>query len=255
MTFYGVMRNLTQVESLNTKPNTKIYTLAVLKPSYEEVIRVNPNWKANPSFRYPEITYPLSYPQGSSAVHDAARSLIPRNTPEPQKQVPEISNSPQYLAVNKSTHYRSADDENGRGVPGRDQLAKRTFSILQMKAGDNPWDLESTYQNIQTVMGTSIIDWFLPVRRSPCCNHEDPQSQFYLGPSVDLVIASLYFKEASDPCLDWNTYPQAMRDYISKLRQQRADKLENFTRQTRRASDLEYGLRKSHRMENLPTQS
>jgi len=247
------MKNLTQIESLDAKPSTKIYTLAVLKPSYEEVIRVNPNWEANPSFRYPEITYPFPYPQGSIAIHDATRSSIPQSTTEPLEQLPNISKAPRPIIDSKTTHdpVTTQAESKRRETSERDKLAKRTFSILQMKAGDNPWDLESTYQNIRTVMGSSIVDWFLPIKRSPCCNHEDSQSQFVLGPSVDLVIASLYFKEASDPDMDWNTYPQAMRDYLLDLQQRRAEKLGEMRGPNGRYSDLEGGLQNSHMMGNV----
>jgi len=258
VTLYGVMRNLTQVESLNAQPNPKVYTLAVLKPNYEEVIRVNPNWEANPSFRYPEITYPLSYPLASNAELDSSRKVALRNTPDEREQGTETSVSPLAHIANKSSHNSASTqdgDANQKGISGRDQLAKRTFSILQMKAGDNPWDLGSKYRNVQTVMGTSIIDWFLPFKRSPCCMHEDSQSQFTLGPSVDLIIASLYFKEASDPDLDWNTYPQAMRDYLTGLRLRRTEKYGVNRRQKRRISDVENGLHNSHPMKNLPSRS
>jgi palmitoyltransferase len=30
-------------------------------------------------------------------------------------------------------------------------------------------------------MGDSIVDWFLPVKYSPCCRHDDIESDFRLG--------------------------------------------------------------------------
>jgi palmitoyltransferase len=82
----------------------------------------------------------------------------------------------------------------------RDLQATRTFAILPMlKAGDNPWDLGSRISNFKTVMGTKVLDWFLPIRRSPCCNHEDAESQFQVGPVVDLLKSSVGFIPPREP--------------------------------------------------------
>ncbi|TQS37360.1 hypothetical protein Golomagni_02169 [Golovinomyces magnicellulatus] len=61
----------------------------------------------------------------------------------------------------------------------------RTFAIMTTNEGENPWDLGSRLLNWKSVMGDSILDWFLPLRRSPCCNHDDSQSQFRFGFAVD----------------------------------------------------------------------
>jgi len=76
----------------------------------------------------------------------------------------------------------------------RDAKATRTFAILNMnKPGENPWDLGSAMANWETVMGSHILDYFLPMKRSPCCNHETTESQFMIGPSVDLLRSSVGF--------------------------------------------------------------
>jgi palmitoyltransferase len=76
----------------------------------------------------------------------------------------------------------------------RDLKANRTFAILKMlEPGDNPWDLGTKIANWETVMGISVWDWFLPVRRSPCCNHEDTESHFMIGPWVDLLRCKVGF--------------------------------------------------------------
>lgn len=81
-------------------------------------------------------------------------------------------------------------------LSARDLKATRTFAILRMAQGENPWDLGSRYKNIETLMGTTIVDWAFPLRRSPCCSHEDPESHFSIGPSVDILKASVSFIEA-----------------------------------------------------------
>lgn len=76
----------------------------------------------------------------------------------------------------------------------RDQRAVRTFAILEtLTPGDNPWDLGSALLNWETVMGEHFFDWFLPMKRSPCCNHENTESHFSIGPSVDRIRASVCF--------------------------------------------------------------
>lgn len=76
----------------------------------------------------------------------------------------------------------------------RDQRAVRTFAILEtLTPGDNPWDLGSALLNWETVMGEHFLDWFLPMKRSPCCNHENTESHFSIGPSVDRIRASVCF--------------------------------------------------------------
>ena len=83
-------------------------------------------------------------------------------------------------------------------LSSRDLQATRTFAVLQMEPGKNPWELGSLRANLQEVMGTNMFDWLLPVRRSPCCNHENPESQFRVGPVVDILKASVYFVRADD---------------------------------------------------------
>ncbi|KAH7063136.1 DHHC palmitoyltransferase-domain-containing protein [Macrophomina phaseolina] len=46
------------------------------------------------------------------------------------------------------------------GAPGA------LYAILLTRPGDNPWDL-GTLKNWKSVMGNSIVDWFLPLKYSP----------------------------------------------------------------------------------------
>jgi palmitoyltransferase len=89
----------------------------------------------------------------------------------------------------------TSSGQNGRPreiFSARDMRATRTFAIVKMlQPGDNPWDLGSSRLNIETVMGAGILDWLLPIRRSPCCNHENPESQFKVGPKVAFLRASV----------------------------------------------------------------
>ncbi|KAI9843299.1 MAG: palmitoyltransferase pfa5 [Sclerophora amabilis] len=70
------------------------------------------------------------------------------------------------------------DASKSRSSPPKD------FAVLRTLPGENPWDLGS-YQNWKSVMGNHWTDWFLPIKRSPCCNHDGVESAYTLGPVVD----------------------------------------------------------------------
>ncbi|CAJ2503519.1 Uu.00g109130.m01.CDS01 [Anthostomella pinea] len=69
---------------------------------------------------------------------------------------------------------------NGSRPTTRDDLATRTFAILKTEPGENPWHL-STWKNWQTIMGSNPLDWLLPIRKSPCVNHETQESFYPMG--------------------------------------------------------------------------
>lgn len=75
-------------------------------------------------------------------------------------------------------------------APGEGQApgAIKTFAILHTKPGENPFDL-GPYQNFKTVMGDHWYDWLLPIRYSPCCNHDRKDSQFPMGAVVQRMRA------------------------------------------------------------------
>ncbi|KAF8859814.1 zf-DHHC-domain-containing protein [Acephala macrosclerotiorum] len=169
------MNNLTQVERLGSK--TRVQTLAILKPSQDELYRISPFLASQHPYR--EIAYPLAMngSLGSTGTPDTSSYGTP---PSPT----QASGSPEQVpapGTNGSVSYRYSD---------RDLKATRTFAVLKMKQGDNPWDLGTRLLNWETVMGSNFVDWFLPIRRSPCCNHEDSESQFQIGPWVDLLRSS-----------------------------------------------------------------
>lgn len=47
-------------------------------------------------------------------------------------------------------------------------VPRRTFVVAKTEPGENPWHLEKWIDNFKEVMGERVIDWFLPIRRSPC---------------------------------------------------------------------------------------
>ena len=70
----------------------------------------------------------------------------------------------------------------------RDLRATRQFAILRTEVGENPWDL-GWYGNWQSVMGTNVVDYFLPLRRSPCTDHSSTHSMYRMGKVLSQVKA------------------------------------------------------------------
>jgi len=83
----------------------------------------------------------------------------------------------------------------------RDAQAVRVFAIVSIEMGDNPYDLGMA-ANWKDVMGERVIDWFLPIRRSPCCRHESDESEFKLGSAVQRACERLGLSTSSEPTSD-----------------------------------------------------
>jgi len=226
------MWNLTQVEDLGSK--TRIHTLAVLKPSYDRLLRINPGLASQPP--YAEITYPLgagippppncSQQPGIPSIKTNSHAGQWRPSPVAPMLQPGMQPTSEFASSNPPTVIKSSDatatfpmvpsaerqtTSKANAVPesstvpsggpsaigpssrqekysARDLKATRTFGILSMQGvGQNPWDLGSALLNVKSVMGNSIIDWLLPIRRSPCCNHESTESYYEIGPYVENV--------------------------------------------------------------------
>jgi palmitoyltransferase len=134
-----------------------------------------------------------------------ACSIIPSTGPStltsagPSTQPPSGSTRPAAGPAEGGIELPERIDPAGERLSARDLNATRTFGILKtLEPGSNPWDLGSALLNLETVMGLNIIDWILPIRRSPCCNHEDPESHFLIGPAVDILRASYNLIDAKD---------------------------------------------------------
>jgi palmitoyltransferase len=145
-TFQLAVINSTTVENLSRK--TKIWYLAVYMPRPEEVMRRRGNSGGTPlrTIRYPR---------------------------PPEEQQVLLQQSGNLPAQASTTASHSPVD-----------LPVRTFAILETPAGFNPWDC-GPLQNIKEVMGNHLIDWFLPLRHSPCAKHSSDTSMFRLGPQVE----------------------------------------------------------------------
>ena len=233
-------KNLTQVEKLGEK--TKVYMLAVLKPPPEKLHQLAPH--GAPELSYREIIYPLEAGFQSKTgasnyvpVESAPIAQAVGNSPNAQ-----FTNEPSTLPTIRTTEplatssisRPNAPEDTAQAVPSaarepiasiqetsrpretfspRDLRAVRTFAILKMqRPGDNPWNLGSARLNLETVMGASVLDWVLPIRRSPCCNHESSESQFQIGPIVYLLRLSHYLIDPKDMHL-----PKRTRERLERL--------------------------------------
>jgi len=200
-------RNVTQIESLNAK--VKVYNIAVFKPPH--LSRTN---SSDPP--YQEISYPFSIVSQDENTEehqnpamaspdrpevDATQSAEEGHSTPSREAASSISPTSSQTATTSQSNSSPVPDPNPNPNPlpqtqtqqlpqPRDNQATRTFAILRTNPGDNPWDLGSYLLNWQAVMGTRVIDWFLPLKRSPCCDHDGMESHFTVGPMVqDLKVA------------------------------------------------------------------
>ncbi|KAK2748892.1 palmitoyltransferase pfa5 [Myotisia sp. PD_48] len=102
-----------------------------------------------------------------SRPNDLYRRYQGRNLPFPIVSYPS------------STHAGSSNHGESSQAPQR-----REFAILTTKPGENPFELGSPLSNLKEVMGYNLLDWFIPLRHSPCASHENQESAFRLGPTV-----------------------------------------------------------------------
>ncbi|KAI8304816.1 Palmitoyltransferase PFA5 [Colletotrichum sp. SAR11_59] len=80
----------------------------------------------------------------------------------------------------------------------RDRLATRVFAIVSTDPDENPWDL-GWRRNWTSVMGYSLIDWLLPIRGSPCAVHDSMESDYEMGPVVQVLRERYGLRDPSQP--------------------------------------------------------
>ncbi|TGO89530.1 hypothetical protein BPOR_0105g00140 [Botrytis porri] len=210
------INNLTQVEDITRFG--KIHRLAILKPSPQRLAEISVT--AASTQTYSEITYPLDIPAPLDSIrvnrpyvktirHDRLSEPISVNdarlmagltglsanaTIEPangsvQPGLPLSQSTEVGIADNSSTALSSSGDIEAPAIGGLQKPSENTERLSR----DQRADLGSALLNWETVMGEHTLDWFLPMKRSPCCNHENTESHFSIGPSVDRIRASVSF--------------------------------------------------------------
>ncbi|KAJ6442242.1 palmitoyltransferase PFA5 [Purpureocillium lavendulum] len=131
---------------------TNITNIDVLKKTQQYFLAVRVPRESLRSSPFPTIVYPL----------------------QPWPPEPPPSNPPR----NPNS---GALDEH---LAARDAQAKHVFAILRTEPRENPWDL-GYWRNWKTVMGDNVLEWLLPIRHSPCCNHDSMTSDYPFGPVLD----------------------------------------------------------------------
>ncbi|KAL4872479.1 hypothetical protein BDV12DRAFT_162307 [Aspergillus spectabilis] len=150
------MYNLTTIENLNRR--SAVWTLAIRVPNHV-LPKFQPGSRWAPTFR--TITYPLPpIPQPPPSIPSHTGATDGQQPPHPPPPPPP--SLPQPTATGE----------------------QHVFAILQTLPGENPFDLGSPLKNLQQVLGRSIIEWFLPIKRSPCADHSNLESEFTMGPVV-----------------------------------------------------------------------
>lgn len=112
---------------------------------------------------------------------------VPRGTPStPNYQTITYPLAPYFQSPvpDSQVHGYHPTTSSDSTTASRDQQASRTFAILKSEPGENPWDL-GYYGNFKDVMGNTIWEWMLPIRHSPCCDHDSMDSDYKLGPVVE----------------------------------------------------------------------
>lgn len=63
-----------------------------------------------------------------------------------------------------------------------------SFAILKSKPGANPFDL-GVMENWRQTMGHNVLDWFLPIKMSPCCSQRHEAGDPVFGADLDAMKA------------------------------------------------------------------
>lgn len=108
-----------------------------------------------------------------SVYHIAVR--IPRDSPP----------SPNYMTITYPLPLPTAPGQTSVYAPAsRDRHATNMFAILKTAPGENPFNL-GPWRNFKSVMGNTPFEWFLPIKHSPCCDHDSMVSDYDFGPLVE----------------------------------------------------------------------
>ncbi|KAI8950414.1 DHHC palmitoyltransferase-domain-containing protein [Xylaria longipes] len=154
-----IFLNMTNVDILAF--HQKVYHLAVRVP------------RGTRSDRFGVVVYPLTKPQTGSSDRKTGVSSLGLKDQDARKQAGDLT------------------------ATSRDDLATRTFAILETNPGENPWDL-GPWRNWQSVMGSNPLDWLLPIRHSPCTSHENGEGLYPMDRMLD-QLRSRYGLSAGPP--------------------------------------------------------
>lgn len=87
------------------------------------------------------------------------------------------------LPATREDELRRRAENHGFTIIPRDMHATHSFAVLRTEPGENPFDL-GPWRNFKAVMGNSVLEWLLPIRHSPCCDHDSMVSDYEFGPLI-----------------------------------------------------------------------
>lgn len=180
------LRNVTSIEDVNS--HTRTVLLAVLLP---------------PELQGEKFSIPPPPPQ----AHPPADMSLKRSADSDRPLTSDLndpSHSSYFLNLQNSRPPRRSSvlpyqDRIWRGTvtyplqlqtdrPPLPAPTPKTFAILETLPGMNVWDLGGGCRNLQTILGSSLHEWLLPIKHSPCCDHSSMISQFPLGPDFEELL-------------------------------------------------------------------
>lgn len=169
----GCMRyiaiNTTNIDAIDY--STKCYRLALRIPDEDATHR-------GASF-LPVVSFPL----GMDAFRPrwAARDIGPDDETEEQRDE-------RWARLDRQAreHTTAEAAQQGDSTVGP-APRRRYYAVVMTKPGENPWDMGSTYLNVCSVMGDRVLDWFLPIRQSPCVNEHSDQGFYRFGPLIETL--------------------------------------------------------------------
>ncbi len=180
-----VFTNLTNVESYQLKDRTRLMAVRIRRG-------------AGPvQGSYNVVTYPLPKDDGPLSGYGATGASAPLQ-PQPENTVGPVSGTaaePEEVDPIKAARAARAARRAQRDQ--RDLLAFRTFAIIPVEKGMNVWDL-GWGANWASVMGTNPLDWLLPVRVSPCCDHDSMVSFYRVSPAFKKMCDELHLPACQD---------------------------------------------------------
>ncbi|PHH74091.1 hypothetical protein CDD82_5111 [Ophiocordyceps australis] len=143
---------------------TNTTNIDVLRPKQVFSLAIRVPLDTQPSTSFATITYPLTH----------ASSFQPRLPP------PALLSIVKYPPPERHLHPAGPPPPLPTSSD-RDRLAVRKFAIVRTEPRENPWAL-GFWANFKSVMGNNVLEWILPIRHSPCCNHDSMVSDYTFGP-------------------------------------------------------------------------
>ncbi|KAF2680504.1 zf-DHHC-domain-containing protein [Lentithecium fluviatile CBS 122367] len=114
-------------------------------------------------------------------VHNIAMQVTGSSSPP---QTPPRRHSRRNSSVTPPNVIRQITREDGR-----------EYIVIQTQPFDHPWDLGS-WANFTSIMGHGPLEWFIPLKMSPCAQHTDVKGEYPWG-RVVLDLAAAW--EAENP--------------------------------------------------------